>query len=48
VRQPDVQKKFAGLGADPVGGTPAELASFLDDERARWKDVIQRANVRVD
>ncbi len=48
VRQPDVQKKFADLGADPVGGTPAELKAFLADETARWKDVIQRAHVQVD
>lgn len=48
VHMPDVQKRFADLGADPVGGTPAELKSFLADETARWRDVIQRANVTVD
>lgn len=48
VRMPDVQKRFADLGGDPVGGTPAEIQSFLADETARWRDVIQRANVTVD
>jgi tripartite-type tricarboxylate transporter receptor subunit TctC len=48
VRHPDVQRKFGDLGADPVGGTQGELAGFLADETARWKDVIQRASVTVD
>jgi len=48
IRLPDVQKKFADLGGESAQGTQSELAAFLDAESARWKDVIQRANVTVD
>lgn len=48
VRQPDVQKRFVDLGAEPVGGSQDELAKFLANDTARWRGVIQRANVQVD
>ncbi|HSV77683.1 MAG TPA: tripartite tricarboxylate transporter substrate binding protein [Ramlibacter sp.] len=48
VRMPDVQKKFAELGVDTVAGSEAELAKYLAGETARWRSVIQRANVTVD
>ena len=48
LKQPDVQRKFAAQGAEVTGGTPAEMASFLDAERARWKKVIDTARVTLD
>lgn len=48
IKMPDVQKKFADLGGDAGQGTQAELKGFLAEEQARWKDVIQRANVTID
>ena len=48
IRLPDVQKKFADLGGEAAQGTQPELAAFLAEESARWKDVIQRANVTID
>lgn len=48
LKLPDVQKKFADLGGEAGAGTQAELAAFMREESARWKDVIQRANVSID
>lgn len=48
LRLPDVRDRYAKLSADPVGSTPEEAARFITDERARWKQVIQDANVSVD
>jgi tripartite-type tricarboxylate transporter receptor subunit TctC len=48
VRMPDVQKRFAELGGEPGGGSQRELAVFMASEAARWKDVIERAQVKVD
>ncbi|UUX94491.1 Bug family tripartite tricarboxylate transporter substrate binding protein [Aquabacterium sp. J223] len=48
VKTQEVQKRFADLGGEGVGGTPAELATFLAAESARWREVVQRANVSVD
>ena len=42
---PDVKKRLADSVAYPVGGTPAETAAFLAEERARWREVIRSANI---
>ncbi|UUX94480.1 tripartite tricarboxylate transporter substrate binding protein [Aquabacterium sp. J223] len=48
LRQPELVRLFNGLGAEPVGGTPATAASFIRDESAKWKQVIDSANVTAD
>jgi tripartite-type tricarboxylate transporter receptor subunit TctC len=48
VRSPDVRKRFATLSAHPVGGTPARMATFMRLEEARWKRVIDSAQVRAE
>jgi len=48
VRDPDVRKRLADLSADPVGGTPAETASFMRAEVERWNNVIKAANVKLE
>jgi tripartite-type tricarboxylate transporter receptor subunit TctC len=48
MKMPDVQQKFAAQGAEAVGGSPAEMTAFLVAERARWKKVIDTANVKLD
>jgi len=48
IRSPDVAKRLATLSAEPVGGTPARMAAFLKLEEARWKQVIDSANVKAD
>lgn len=48
LKMPDVQQKFAAQGAEVVGGSPAEMTVFMDAERARWKKVIDTANVKLD
>lgn len=48
LKMPDVRERFAAQGAEPLGGTPAEMNSFLAAERGRWKKVIDTANVKLD
>ena len=48
LKMPDVQAKFRNVSVEPVGGTPAETASFIKDEAARWGDVIRKNNIVVD
>lgn len=45
---PDVHKRFLDQSAEPIGGSPAETASFIKDEVARWGKVIKSAKVTVD
>ncbi|HEX8827256.1 MAG TPA: tripartite tricarboxylate transporter substrate-binding protein, partial [Xanthobacteraceae bacterium] len=48
LRDPSVVQRFAGLSADPAGGTPQETAAYLHDEVERWKKVIVTAHVTLD
>ena len=48
VQAPDALKRLQGDAADPIGGSPAEFAKFIATEQARWKQVLQRAQVKPD
>jgi tripartite-type tricarboxylate transporter receptor subunit TctC len=48
LKMPEIRDRFALQGAEVVGGTPAEMNTFLNAERARWKKVIDTANVKLD
>jgi len=48
LRLPDVQAKFEAIGAEPGGISPAETAAFVQQEAARWRDVIVRNNIKVE
>jgi len=48
VQRPEVRQRFAELGIDPVGNSPAEFRKFLEDEVAKWAKVIRTANVKVE
>jgi tripartite-type tricarboxylate transporter receptor subunit TctC len=48
IRQPEIRKRFDDLSADPVGGTPAETASFMREEVERWNKVIKAAKVKLE
>lgn len=41
VRHPDVAKRLAELGVDPVGSSPADFQRFLTSETERWGGVIR-------
>ena len=45
---PDSRERLAGLGAEPVGNTPAELAARMRTESARWAQVVKAAGIRAD
>jgi len=47
-RSPDVARRFVELGFDYVGSSPADGDARLAREKAKWLDVIRRANIRVD
>ncbi|HEY4066619.1 MAG TPA: tripartite tricarboxylate transporter substrate binding protein [Burkholderiaceae bacterium] len=48
IKLPEVTSKFAGFGADPVGGTPAQTGALLHEESMRWKSVIDAAHVTIE
>lgn len=48
LRAPDVAKRLADLYMEPVGGTPAQTAAFLNMESERWGAVIRTAKIHAD
>jgi tripartite-type tricarboxylate transporter receptor subunit TctC len=43
--QPDIKTRGVTLGYRFIGGSPAELASFLKNEIAKWSEVAKSANL---
>jgi len=48
LHDPNVIKRFAGLSAEPAGGTPQATAAYFQDEVVRWKKVIVSAHITLD
>jgi tripartite-type tricarboxylate transporter receptor subunit TctC len=44
---PDMKKRLADLGAEPVGSSPDEFNKFLREETAQWAEVIKAADVKM-
>jgi tripartite-type tricarboxylate transporter receptor subunit TctC len=47
-RSAAVAERFKADDAEAVGSTPKEYADFIAREQARWKEVIQKANIKID
>ncbi|QQB36029.1 tripartite tricarboxylate transporter substrate binding protein [Achromobacter deleyi] len=45
VRSPDIAERFRAMGGQAGGNTPAEFAAFIDQERARWKQIVDTAGI---
>ena len=43
-----VKQRLDDLGAKPVGSSPAEFASFLVKEDAKWGDVVRKGEIKQD
>ena len=46
VNAPDAKKRFAELGLDAVGNTPAEASKMVSDEIDRWSAVFKAAGIK--
>jgi tripartite-type tricarboxylate transporter receptor subunit TctC len=44
---PDVREKFASLGMEPLGSTPAEFGAFIRTEIKRLGEVVRASGARV-
>jgi len=48
LKQEDLQKKIADLGADVVGNSAEEFGAEMRAESAQWAEVIKAAGIRVE
>ena len=44
----EIKKRFAEVGAEPVGNTPQQFADFMAAETIKWAKVVKSAGARVD
>jgi len=45
VRSPEISERFRAMGGQAGGNTPAEFAAFIDQERGRWKSIVDAAGL---
>jgi tripartite-type tricarboxylate transporter receptor subunit TctC len=48
LRTPEMLRRYAENGADPVGNSPQEMAAWMKEDTERWRAVIQAGQIRVD
>jgi tripartite-type tricarboxylate transporter receptor subunit TctC len=48
MQQPEVKERLAVLGYEPVGSPPDEFAAWLKAEYAKWREVVRKANLKVE
>jgi len=45
LKQPDVMKKLADLGLEPVGDTPQQFGAVIAAESRKWGDIVKKAGI---
>ncbi|MFC5521371.1 tripartite tricarboxylate transporter substrate binding protein [Polaromonas jejuensis] len=48
MKEDEVKQRLADMGAQPVGSTPAEFATFLKKEDAKWGEVVRKGHIKLD
>ena len=48
LKMPDVRERLAGVGADPVGSTPEELAAKIRDDSERYGKTVGLLKLKLD
>lgn len=48
LKEEEVQQRLKDLGAQPVASTPAEFATFLKKEDAKWGEVVRKGDIKLD
>ena len=48
VHEPQIEKRFAAIGGEAIGGPPSTLASLIHDEIARWRRVAKEAGIHIE
>jgi tripartite-type tricarboxylate transporter receptor subunit TctC len=48
VRSPEIQKRFAALGADAIGSSPEEFAAFVRRDMEKYAKVVRASGAKLD
>ncbi|HEY7232405.1 MAG TPA: tripartite tricarboxylate transporter substrate-binding protein [Pseudolabrys sp.] len=47
IKNPDVQKKLADIGFDPIMGSPAQAEALFKTEVGKWGDMVKALNLSI-
>jgi tripartite-type tricarboxylate transporter receptor subunit TctC len=47
-RQPDMRGRIQKLEAEPLGGTPAEMRTMIEESLKTWAPVVEAAHISID
>jgi tripartite-type tricarboxylate transporter receptor subunit TctC len=48
LKAPEIRERFITLGAEPVGSTPDQFATFYRSEVAKWAKVVKDSGAQID
>lgn len=48
LRQQDIRDRLAAMGADVVGSSPDAFGAFMQQESAKWAQVVKEAHIRAE
>lgn len=48
LRTPEIRERLANIGFDVVASSPEEFGEFMRAEIARWREVVQKGNIKAD
>jgi tripartite-type tricarboxylate transporter receptor subunit TctC len=48
MKMPDVKERLSSVGIEAFSSTPAQFASFIKDETAKWAKVVKFSGARLD
>jgi tripartite-type tricarboxylate transporter receptor subunit TctC len=48
LKEDEVLQRLQEMGAQPMGSTPAEFATFLKKEDAKWGEVVRKGKIQMD
>jgi tripartite-type tricarboxylate transporter receptor subunit TctC len=48
MQAPDVKKRYAQLGVEPVADTSEQFGEYIDSETAKWAEIVKRSGATVD
>lgn len=47
-RNPELQSRYAALGAEPIAWTPRQFAAEIDSDYTKWSRLIKQANIAAE
>ncbi len=48
LRMQDVRERLDTLGAEPMGGTPADVAALIRIDLPKWAEVVKAASIKIE